>query len=377
MSNCTSPPGSQGEGNCTDGIDNDGDGFPDESDPDCVELTRFDEIDNDGDGLIDSEDEDCGGNNGRGNPGLPPVDPSDNNPPSIDSCESDASPSCARESPSSCESDRSPSCARESRTSCESDRSPSCDRFRVGIPVACESNLQCVTKAKNEQVLTADDPGTSGTNIDFLGFGLRSVFGAGSAEKSQLDVSAKTVYSSKTLNLEPGVKKVIILIPDLRSINNESNAKDYFFINTTISKGTSIRWINTDPSGAHDLRVIEISNGKDVYSKIDLKYQEDTEYTFLDEGTFTYSYSNIPSPFGTITVVNNDIQERSSTSDSPVVGVGLVPLKDKEAVSKHLAIDGSQISSYEIDMPNKTTSLLNDARSLIDINNFVLMIWSQ
>ena len=42
---------------CFDGVDNDGDGFTDQNDPDCPRC--FDGIDNDGDGLIDEADPDC------------------------------------------------------------------------------------------------------------------------------------------------------------------------------------------------------------------------------------------------------------------------------------------------------------------------------
>lgn len=58
------------ETNCTDGGDNDGDGFIDCADPDCdglsscelgIELTCDDSIDNDGDGLADCQDADCDG----------------------------------------------------------------------------------------------------------------------------------------------------------------------------------------------------------------------------------------------------------------------------------------------------------------------------
>jgi hypothetical protein len=53
---------------CEDGLDNDGDGWTDGDDPDCLEGTREIEYswtacndgrDNDGDGLVDSDDGDC------------------------------------------------------------------------------------------------------------------------------------------------------------------------------------------------------------------------------------------------------------------------------------------------------------------------------
>lgn len=57
-----------GQGECTDGIDNDGDGWLDSDDPDCstgnAEVAYStnecnDMIDNDSDGLVDAEDPDC------------------------------------------------------------------------------------------------------------------------------------------------------------------------------------------------------------------------------------------------------------------------------------------------------------------------------
>ena len=48
---------------CNDGIDNDGDGFIDGDDFDCDEsLNCNDGVDNDGDGFVDCDDFDCNGN---------------------------------------------------------------------------------------------------------------------------------------------------------------------------------------------------------------------------------------------------------------------------------------------------------------------------
>ncbi|MFB5601048.1 MAG: LamG-like jellyroll fold domain-containing protein, partial [Nitrososphaeraceae archaeon] len=53
-------PDCQSPENCTDGIDNDGDGLIDINDPDCQSPEVCDDgIDNDGDGLIDINDPDC------------------------------------------------------------------------------------------------------------------------------------------------------------------------------------------------------------------------------------------------------------------------------------------------------------------------------
>lgn len=64
---CVGTEGPPGDDNCTDGIDNDGDGLTDGDDPDCQDdgegppgsASCTDGIDNDGDGLTDSADPDC------------------------------------------------------------------------------------------------------------------------------------------------------------------------------------------------------------------------------------------------------------------------------------------------------------------------------
>ena len=59
-----------GDDECSDCIDNDGDGWVDDADPDCEsgparesrttsQYTCNDDVDNDGDGLVDWEDSDC------------------------------------------------------------------------------------------------------------------------------------------------------------------------------------------------------------------------------------------------------------------------------------------------------------------------------
>jgi hypothetical protein len=65
------PEGPSTQGDCMDGIDNDGDGWTDKYDPDCQSGTSIevgfsktytcnDAADNDGDGMIDYKDPDCG-----------------------------------------------------------------------------------------------------------------------------------------------------------------------------------------------------------------------------------------------------------------------------------------------------------------------------
>ncbi|MGH2726141.1 MAG: hypothetical protein ACRDKS_04110, partial [Actinomycetota bacterium] len=61
---CAEGHGGDEPGQCSDGIDNDGDGFTDEDDPDCQEPPDDDPEcsdgeDNDGDGATDEFDRDC------------------------------------------------------------------------------------------------------------------------------------------------------------------------------------------------------------------------------------------------------------------------------------------------------------------------------
>ena len=59
---CAEGHGGENPGECSDGIDNDGDGFVDEDDPDCQQPPQdecTDGIDNDGDGATDGFDRDC------------------------------------------------------------------------------------------------------------------------------------------------------------------------------------------------------------------------------------------------------------------------------------------------------------------------------
>ena len=91
-----------------------------------------------------------------------------------------------------------------------------------------------------------------------------------------------------------------------------------------------------------------------------------------------YSYSNFASPLGTIKVTSHpDHNVKPTRSDTQVVGMGLVPLEDKEKVSQRFAIDNKEISNYEITVPNKTTSSILSHNSILDFRSYVLMIWSQ
>ena len=245
--NCAPPSETQGEGNCIDGIDNDGDGFPDKSDPDCNEDC-FDEIDNDGDGFIDDIDEDCGGNNGRGNPGLPPVDPAPIPP--VNPAPMDQHEICDSNT-----RDPSPSCeitVRDSDSPCHTNvrvTNPSCDVHLIDTPPSCDSNLGCSPKLEIEKVVFGTKLVESLKQISTDHLGTNSLFATASSQEAPSELSARNVYVSKNLKLDSNVKTFIILMPDLTSIESKSTAKDYFHMDTTIAKGTSIRWINADPAG--------------------------------------------------------------------------------------------------------------------------------
>ena len=292
------------EDECNDGNDNDSDGFPDKSDPDCVEDC-FDGIDNDDDGLDDTQDGDCGGNNSRGNPGVPPGDPSQNDD---DSSNSKAS----------------------------------------------------------------DDGNRDDGSSDFTGF-----LGFAEAQNSPLIIPAKDVYESGKLDLDSDIRNLIILIPQTK---NDSRTQQISIPSNlprvvTISEGTKVTWLNSDPNELHDLMIEEKDTGRQMFSDIDIKYGQTSEFEFNTDGTYSYSYTGMPSTNGIIKVVDRtDIDDNSLTSSTnPILGIGIVSSDQKDSIEDRISQKDYILSTFNVRDDQQESKAQNGSN---DDLSYVMMVWA-
>ena len=297
--NCTPPAGIQGEGNCIDGIDNDGDGFPDKSDSDCVEEC-FDETDNDGDGLIDSEDEDCGG-------GPPPttVPGSGTGVPQPDE---NPSPVGDRNSENQLGVDIVPVLGND-----DSQTVLAAALQTNLLPIQAEAELPrediCDDGQDNNHngLIDSEDPSCSAGTISSVGLGSSPT---SIPYKSLGNMSKSYVLNQKAMtSLSPTQQSNISVISisgegkhDIRTMS--SFHYRYSPEKIAIEKGSIVIWLNQDPDQLHGINLIDKISGKIVFSYPVIRSGASAYYHFQEAGQFTYSDPKFPSMTGEITAVS-------------------------------------------------------------------------
>jgi hypothetical protein len=311
------------EEECNDGQDNDGDGFPDKSDGDCNEDC-FDGIDNDDDGLDDNSDEDCGGAGPRGNPGQPPTGGDSSGSSDQNSGDSSGSPD---QNSGDSSSSKKPSDNSNSGSRSNDDRSP-----------------------------------------DFTGF-----LGTARAEKSPLIISAEDVYESGHLDLDSDIKNLIILIP--QTTDNNHTQQINFAGGVTIVEGTKVTWLNSDPDESHDLMIEEKDTGRQMSSDINIQYGQTSEFEFDNDGTYSYSYSGMPSVNGIIKVVaKNDVDDNSLTSSTnPILGIGLIPTDQKDSIQDRISQKDYILSTFNVLDDTPKSKAQNDSKNDL---SYVMLVWA-
>ena len=242
----------EGESHCADGVDNDGDGFPDETDPDCNTLEDCgNEVDDDGDGLADAEDPDCRGGPPPASVPDPPTTPGDDNSGGSDDGET---------------------------------------------PPPEEGNREKV-------MMRSEDNGDGAESPDILGAST-SLLDIFTAEAEEDTGSEDEEGTSGTIN-ENGnnTKDVVILIATGANRNNGSTESIYYSPDSlTLTEETKVTWINQDPTSPHTVTIKDKETGREIQNLI-LPYREDGEFVF-SKGNFIYYDPSYPQLKGTVDFVN-------------------------------------------------------------------------
>jgi plastocyanin len=177
----------------------------------------------------------------------------------------------------------------------------------------------------------------------FLSIASAQLFGD-SKIPSRGQFSAQSIYTTNSIQTDPDVTNLVILIPDQTVINRPFMPQD-----ATIVEGTTVIWVNGQMNTVHGIAVQD-EGGEEIFSNATIPYKNGTSFTFEEDGTYSYSDSQNPLAHGTINVIGQDetqdILETNSTT--PTVGVFAAPAEEDDYFQKHLNTLGFTIkSSYE------------------------------
>jgi plastocyanin len=313
--NCSQPSETNptdGESDCANGVDDDGDDAIDGEDPDCSstgsnlvgsgETDCGDGIDNDGDDAIDGEDADCspGG-------GLPPnerekfcsdgVDNDGNGKvDDINECESDCTDGTDNDGDGKIDTE-------------DNDCQP-------GGPCPLCSPTGGGAGGSNDD---REDQGNPNDRQD-QGNPIRDA----SADNDNDGESNRAGESVLSFIPEAGAqaaqgqngKKVYYIL-----IENSNNETNFVPNKVTLTDEFTVIWINKDSSKDHSL-TIENSSGQPLFNSV-VQPNNFVKYQFQSEGTFSYSDPDNPQYSGIITILKSGLASENEIS-KPVRGIDLI-----------------------------------------------------
>ncbi|MDW0254190.1 MAG: hypothetical protein QOA13_08850, partial [Nitrososphaeraceae archaeon] len=278
---CGTPPGDDGETDCGDGVDNDGDDAIDGEDPDCSaggplppnEREKFcsDGIDNDGNGKIDDLNE-CESLcfDGTDNDADGKIDTEDN----------DCQPGgpCPLCSPTG-----------GGAGSNNDNRRDNGDVIRD-------------VSRDNGNVNGGTSNGDNG-NVN------------GGTSNGDTIQSLLSQAQAQAVQGENGEKVYYVLI------ENANNQTNFVPNKVTLTDGFTVFWINKDNSKDHSLTITDDS-GKPLFSS-DVQSNNFVKYKFQSEGTYLYSDPDNPQFNGTITILKSGVGSENVIS-KPIQGMDLI-----------------------------------------------------
>jgi plastocyanin len=162
----------------------------------------------------------------------------------------------------------------------------------------------------------------------------------------QPNISAESIFNTKTMTLGNNVKNLVILIPNeghhAAGEDNEARFLDQHFVpeNVVINTGTSVQWFNGD--AGHE-RIIDVkdASGNTVFNTGEIvDSQASPPFTFSNTGVFNYEAEGDPGVTMTGSVTVDNIQSpvvsssssssttTSNSSNIDTVGILMVPTQD-------------------------------------------------
>jgi len=161
----------------------------------------------------------------------------------------------------------------------------------------------------------------------------------------QPNISAESIFNTKTMTLGNNIKNLVILIPNeghhAAGEDSEARFLDQHFVaeNAVVNTGTTVQWFNGD--AGHE-RTIDVKDdtGNSVFNTGEIvDSQASTPFTFSNPGVYNYEAEGDPgvTMTGSVTVGNiqssvtpssTAISSSSNSSNIDTVGILMVPTQD-------------------------------------------------
>ena len=177
----------------------------------------------------------------------------------------------------------------------------------------------------------------------------------------QPNISAESIFNTKTMTLGNNIKNLVILIPNeghhAAGEDNEARFLDQHFVaeNAVVNTGTTVQWFNGD--AGHE-RTIDVKDdtGNSVFNTGEIvDSQASTPFTFSNPGVYNYEAEGDPGVImtGSVTVGNIQspvIPSSSSTSNSSsgsidTVGILMVPTQDIDDYIQQITAAGITVDN--------------------------------
>ncbi len=162
---------------------------------------------------------------------------------------------------------------------------------------------------------------------------------------SQPNLSAESIFNTKTMTLGNNIKNLVILIPNeghhAAGEEDEARFLDQHFVpeNVVVNTGTTVQWFNGDAGHERTIDVKD-SDGNSVFNTGEITdSQPSGTFTFSNPGEFNYeaegdpgvtmtgsiTVENVQSP---VTPSNTAVSSNSNSSNIDTVGILMVPTQD-------------------------------------------------
>jgi plastocyanin len=174
----------------------------------------------------------------------------------------------------------------------------------------------------------------------------------------QSNISAESIFNTKTMTLGNNVQTLVILIPNeghhAAGEDDEARFLDQHFVpeNAVINAGTTVLWFNGDVGHERTIDLKDTSSNTVFNTGEIIDSQASQPFTFSNVGTYNYEAEGDPGVIMTGSVTVDNIQSpvisssaNASTSNIDTVGVLMVPTQDIDEYISQITSAGITVDS--------------------------------
>jgi plastocyanin len=190
-----------------------------------------------------------------------------------------------------------------------------------------------------------------------------NVFAQTNSSDSQPNISAESIFNTKTMTLGNNVKNLVILIPNeghhAAGEDNEARFLDQHFVpeNAVVNTGTTVQWFNGDAGHERTINV-KGPSGETVFNTGEIvDSQASNPFTFTNPGLYNYeaegdpgvtmtgslTVGNIQSPVISSSSSSTGTPSTSNSSNIDTVGILMVPTQDLDEYISQITNAGLQV----------------------------------